>query len=76
MGRFPRLKVTGIGWNASEEVREFEQTRYFPYGHNLIIMVEGYAVKSYDELVELVEREKYQDREFLKVAYLPLMGGG
>ncbi len=76
MAKYPRLKVTGIGWNASEEVREFEQARHFPFTHNVIIMVEGHVIRSYEELLELVKHEHYQDRDFLKVTYLPMLGGG
>lgn len=76
MDGLPRLKVTGLNWNAVEEVVAFKQAQYFPFGSNLIISVEDQVINSFDDLLRLVEREPYRDMEYLKVVFLPVVVGG
>ena len=48
-----------------------EQARYrFTYGEDVLVIVEGQLVRSYEELSQLVSEAVYQDREFLEVELL------
>ncbi len=76
MAKLPKFKVKGLGWNMREEIRDLEQARHFPFRHGVIIMVEGEVVRSYDDIVQLLKQERYKDREFLEVMFLPVLGGG
>lgn len=70
MYQLPRLVV---------EIRQFEQIRHldkaFFWGDNLLL-VEGQLVRSYEELVQLATKDRYQDKGFLEAKLEPLIGGG
>ena len=72
----PKLKVRGLGWNTSKEYYNFEQAKFFPYSEDVVIVVEGQAITSYEELFQLVTREHYEGKEFLEVTFLPIIVGG
>lgn len=76
MTKLPKLKVKGLGWDVSEEIRDFEQAKYLPFGHNLIIVVEGQVIESYEDLVQLAAQDRYKNKEFLEVMFLPIIVGG
>ena len=76
MGNFPQLKVKGLGRSGSEDIRDFEQARHLPFGHGIMIVVEGQVVRSYEALVHFASKDNYKDKEFLEVKILPLLGGG
>jgi hypothetical protein len=72
----PKLKVKGLGWDAGEDIRGFEEAIYFPFCSELTITVEGEVIGSYEDLVKLAEKECHRDKEFLEVIFLPLIVGG
>ena len=74
--KLPKLKVEGLGWDVSKGICDFDQAKYFPFNRDLVIVVEGQAVRSYDDLLELVSKNHYEDREFLEVKFLPTIVGG
>lgn len=76
MSKLPKLKVKGLGWDVSEEIRDFEQAKYFPFGHDVIIVAEGQVITSYDDLVQLVDQEDYKNKKFLEVMFLSIIVGG
>ncbi len=76
MAKLPKLKVKGLGWNVGEEIRDLEQARHFPFRHSVVITVEGQVVRSYEDLLQLIDQERYKDKEFLEVMFLPILGGG
>ena len=76
MTKLPKLKVDGLGWDASKEICEFEQAKYFPYGEGLVIVAEGEVVESYDDMLRLIEQDRHKDKELLEVAFLPIIVGG
>lgn len=76
MTKLPKLKVKGLGWDISEEIRDFEQAKYLPFGHNVIIVVEGQVIESYEDLIQLAAQDRYKDKEFLEVMFLPIIVGG
>ena len=76
MAELPKLRVKGLGWRGSGDVRDFDQAKHLPFGHGMIIMVEGQVIRSYEALVQLAGLESHKDKEFLEVKLLPLLGGG
>ncbi len=76
MSKLPKLKVRGFSWDASEEIRDFEQGKYLPFCEHICIVVEGEVILSYEQLVQLAAQDEYKDKEFLEVELLPLTGGG
>lgn len=76
MTKLPKLKVNGLGWNVSKEICDFEQAKYFPFGQDVVIVVEGQVIRSYEELVQLVDQDRNKDKAFLQVMFLPIIVGG
>ena len=76
MTKLPKLKVKGLGWDVSKEICDFEQAKYFPFGHDVVIVVEGQVIRSYDDIIQLVAQDRYKDKEFLEVMFLPIIVGG
>ena len=78
MSDLPKLKITS--WRCGYqyvELCDFEKAREFlNFDSSHLITVEGQVLSCYDELVRLATQEPYQDREFLEVELLPLLGGG
>ena len=49
------------------------QAKYrFSDGGDVLVMVEGNLVRSYEELVQLASQDEYRDRELLEVELLPM----
>lgn len=77
MKKRPQLKVEGLGWEAGDKTYDFEQAKYFPYDSlDLVIVVEGKAVKSFKEFEELVDKEPYKSKPLLDVKFLEVIAGG
>ena len=77
MKKRPQLRVEGLGWDVGEKTYDFEQARYFPYdSRDLVIVVEGKAVKSFEDLVEQVGKEHYKNKSLLDVKFLEVIAGG
>ena len=77
MTKLPKLKVQGFRSDVSEEIRDFEQARYFPFsGPGMVIVVEGEVVRDYEDIVQLVAQERYKDKEFLEVFVETIISGG
>jgi hypothetical protein len=74
--KLPKLKVTGLGWEDSHELQDFEKAKYFPFCEDLIIAVEGQVVNSYEDLVAMVKNEPYKSMPQLEVVFLPVIVGG
>jgi hypothetical protein len=71
----PKLIIKTFG-SAGEDVCELEQARYLLDFDGRIVQVDGQAVHSYDELVQLAAQDKYKDKEFIEVVLLPTVVGG
>lgn len=71
-----RLKVRTLAGCPNEETRDFEQGRYLPFCDHLLILVEGQAISSYQELVQLAAEDCYREKEFLEVVITSAIGGG
>lgn len=76
MSKLPKLKINGLGWDVCDEIRDFEQAKYLPFGHNVIIAVEGQVIGSYEDLIQLAAQDRHKGKEFLEVKFLELLRGG
>lgn len=75
----PRLKIRSLLDSAEKtEICDLEQakSRFAQWPVSIIVVVEGHAVNSQEELAHLVSQERYQDREFLDVMVMPVIEGG
>ena len=65
-------------WNPVEETHDVEQARHllFDRGADMLVIVEGQMVSSYEELIQLVEQDNYKDKEALEVVMTPLWPAG
>ena len=51
------MKVKGLGWDASKEICDFDQAKYFPFTRDLINVVERQVIGSYEDLLQLVAQD-------------------
>ena len=79
MSELPKLKVRR-DWNPVEETYDLEQARdlLFGQGTDMLVIVEGETVHSYEELLQLATRDSYRNRDSLEVMVLSagLVDGG
>lgn len=76
MSRLPKLKIKLPFGYPSEEVCELEQAKYRFDFVDVVLVVEGQGVHSYDELVQLATQDNYKNKQFLEVVLIPLIEGG
>ncbi len=52
-------------------------TRYrFSVDSEVVVVAEGQVVKSFDELIEIANREDLKEKGFVEVKLFPLFSGG
>lgn len=76
MTELPKLKVKKEAWKDESEIQDFEEAKDFPFSAEIIVVVEGQQVNSYDDLLKLVQQERFKNRQFLEVLFLPMITGG
>lgn len=78
MSKLPKLKIVRALGYPSEEIRDFEQAKYFlfSYGPGITVAVEGEVVQSYEELLKLAAQDCYKDKELLTVDVFGIVAGG
>jgi hypothetical protein len=77
MDKLPRLKVQGLGWDySSGGIYDFEKAKHFPYDQNILIVVEGNIIHSYQNLLDLIKEPEYQEKGILNVQFLEHIIGG
>jgi hypothetical protein len=78
MSKLPKLKVRKPCGYPAEEIRDFEQAKYFlfGYGPNTLVVIEGRVINSYQELIQLAIQDHYKGKEFLEVILESVIGGG
>ncbi len=81
MSGLPKLKVKyDTEDEYGEKLIEIEQAKDFFYGFEdgqPLVVLEGQAVYSYKELIQLASQDCYKDREFLNVELRRIaLGGG
>jgi hypothetical protein len=67
------IKVFGY---PGEDIIELEQARDYLKFESIIVLVEGQRVQSWDELVRLIDRDKYANQESIEVMLVPAVTGG
>ena len=74
----PKLRIKLPSPNAAEDICNLQEAKYrFNWGHEpFLILVEKQPVSSYEELIEFVKLNRFEDREFLEVELQPLLAGG
>ena len=77
MSKLPKLRIKRT-WNPVEEIHDLEQARtlLFSRGADMLVIVEGQMVSSYNELVQLAAQAPYKDKESLEVVMTPLWPAG
>lgn len=78
MPKLPKLRIKPSSPTVAEDIFDFEQARYrFNWGHEpFLIVVENQPVSSYEDLMELVQQDRFKEKEFLEVELQPLLAGG
>ena len=71
----PKLLIKFFG-DPGEEVCELEDAGYLIDFIDRIVVVDEQEVRSYEELVKMVNQEKYRDREIIEVIQIPAITGG
>ncbi len=77
MSKLPKLKFESSPWFPNAEVLDIEEAKYSIFGvTGALLWVDGQAIKSYEQLIQLAAQDCYRDKEFLEaVFFLPLSGG-
>ena len=72
MSNLPKLRIKLPFGNPDEEIVDLEQARYrFHFGGDMVVlMIDGKAPQSYEELVQMVSQDKYKDKEFIDAEML------
>ncbi len=79
MPESPKLKVVRIPFGEPrEEIMEIEQAMYrFNYNDMAAILVEGEAVRSHEELLQIASRDEFKDKKLLEVTVVAeVVAGG
>jgi hypothetical protein len=74
----PKLRIRLPAPSETRDICSLEQARYrFDWGRDpFLIVVEGQAVDSFENLMKLAGQDRFKDREFLEVEVQPLLAGG
>ena len=74
----PRLRIKLPSQGAAEDICDLQEARYrFNWGHEpFLILVEKQPISSYEELIDFVKLNRFEDREVLDVELQPLLAGG
>jgi PDZ domain-containing secreted protein len=71
----PKLLIKFFG-DPGEDLCELEDAKYLLDFADRIVVVDGQEIRSYDELVKIVEQDKYRNQEIIEVVQIPAMTGG
>ena len=75
MTKVPKLIIKPFG-NLSGDVYNLEEAKNYLNFDEWNIIIEGQAIHTYEELVQMVTRDKYKNMEIIEVDVLPLISGG
>lgn len=86
MGDLPKIRIKKHwgGWPPDEQIFDLDGARdflcdYWPSATNLVpvfVVVDGQLIQSYEELVKIVNQDKYRNKVYLEVGLYPVAGGG
>ncbi len=73
----PKLKVR-TPWHPFEETYDLKEAQYHLFNQKpeILVMVEGQVLSSYQELIKLAAQDDYKDQEFIKVTVTPYVVAG
>ncbi len=75
---YPKLKILFPHNDNAQEICTVEEARYrFNWGHEpFLIIAEGKAVSSFEELIELTKDDRLKGKDFITIEIQPLLAGG
>lgn len=77
MAKQPKLQVTHwIDGQGDQSTLEFEQARNFFSSYDILVVVEGTIIRSYEELRELAASAEHRAKDILEVRMETIIGGG
>jgi hypothetical protein len=71
----PKLKILYYGFS-NEDICDLDQAGYLFDIGEIMIMVAGQKIASYDSLVKLISQDRYKDKQYVEVVLLPAIAGG
>ena len=78
MSSLPRLRIKFPSQHVPEDTCTLEEAPHrFNWGHEpFLIVVEGRAISTYQELRDFAEQDPFRDKEYLEVELEPILIGG
>ncbi len=77
MKKASKLKIRLPFGHQDDIICELVDAKYrFSFDSDLVVVVEGQAVKSFDELIKIANRQDLKKKEFIEVKLFPLFAGG
>jgi hypothetical protein len=78
MSPWPKLKIKLPSQTVAGEICTLEQIAYrFHWGNEpFLIVVEGEAISTYEQLKELAQQDRFKDKEYLEVEVKNILVGG
>lgn len=78
MSSLPKLKIKFPSRHVPDDIVGLEEARHrFNWGHEpFLIVVEGRAISTCEELKELAEQDPFKDKGYLEVELEPILMGG
>ena len=68
MSELPKLRIRTYLEDSTDKIRNFEKAKKFPFLLNdSLILVEGQAITSYEQFLQLAAQDSYRNNEFLDV---------
>ena len=75
ISQLPKITIKIFG-SPVKDVYELEQAKDILNFVDSMVVIDGREVHSYDELVQIVNQEKYKHKEFIEVVLIPAVSGG
>lgn len=72
----PKIKIIKDYSESTTEIVDFDQGKHLPYNQNFSIVVEGEAVRSFEELKRVAKEDRNKDIDVLIVRYIEIVSGG
>lgn len=78
MPRLRQLRVRTLSGQERVELCDLEQAKYLiPFDDDeTVCILEGRAINSYQELINLAGQDPYKGKDILEITLLPVIAGG
>jgi hypothetical protein len=73
--QLPKIKVKFFGF-PDEDICSLDQAGHLFGIKNMMVLVDGQRIGSYDDLVQLIAQDRYKDKQSIEVVLLPAIAGG